>query len=84
MAGQWGGVLGMQNGIVVAPMGPDLTGPDLVAAVANAGGLGLLRAPSLVRLQLATSVPNHISSPPTFITHSLWPIYWGFEFKAKN
>lgn len=27
-------------------MGPDITGPELVAAVANAGGLGLIRAPS--------------------------------------
>lgn len=44
--GQWGGILGLENGIVVAPMGPDITGPELVAAVANAGGLGLLRAPS--------------------------------------
>ena len=26
-------------------MGPDIAGPELVAAVANAGGLGLLRAP---------------------------------------
>jgi NAD(P)H-dependent flavin oxidoreductase YrpB (nitropropane dioxygenase family) len=46
--GQWGGILGLENGIVVAPMGPDITGPELVAAVANAGGLGLLRAPSQV------------------------------------
>lgn len=46
MASQWGGILGLQNGIVVAPMGPDITGPELVAAVANAGGLGLIRAPS--------------------------------------
>lgn len=31
-----------------APMGPDISSPELVAAVANAGGLGLLRAPSQV------------------------------------
>ena len=30
--------------IVVAPMGPDLTGPELVAAVCNAGGFGILQA----------------------------------------
>ena len=30
--------------IIAAPMGPDLTGPDLVAAVSNAGGLGILQA----------------------------------------
>ena len=48
--GQWGGILGLENGIVVAPMGPDITGPELVAAVANAGGLGLLRSPSQVSI----------------------------------
>jgi nitronate monooxygenase len=42
--------------IVVAPMGPDLTGPDLVAAVCNAGGFGILQAqlcpPPLLRQQI--------------------------------
>lgn len=41
----WRGVLGFEYGIVQAPLGPDISGPQLVAAVANAGGLGLLRAP---------------------------------------
>eukprot|EP00249_Psilotum_nudum_P002624 c15741_g1_i1 orf=457-1506(-) len=41
----WGGFLGVEYGIVQAPLGPDISGPPLVAAVANAGGLGLLRAP---------------------------------------
>lgn len=41
----WGGILGFEYGIVQAPLGPDISGPHLVAAVANAGGLGLLRAP---------------------------------------
>ncbi|GLT26073.1 hypothetical protein SLA2020_011600 [Shorea laevis] len=41
----WGGILGFEHGIVQAPLGPDISGPELVAAVANAGGLGLLRAP---------------------------------------
>ncbi|GLT94382.1 hypothetical protein SLE2022_121250 [Rubroshorea leprosula] len=41
----WGGILGFEHGIVLAPLGPDISGPELVAAVANAGGLGLLRAP---------------------------------------
>lgn len=44
----WGGILGLETGIVLAPMGPDISSPELVAAVANAGGLGLLRAPSQV------------------------------------
>ncbi|KAI9120466.1 hypothetical protein K1719_007499 [Acacia pycnantha] len=41
----WRGILGFDYGIVQAPLGPDISGPDLVAAVANAGALGLLRAP---------------------------------------
>jgi nitronate monooxygenase/enoyl-[acyl-carrier protein] reductase II len=36
--------LGIEHPIISAPMGPDLTGPDLVAAVSNAGGLGILQA----------------------------------------
>ncbi|PIA60855.1 hypothetical protein AQUCO_00300404v1 [Aquilegia coerulea] len=40
-----GGILGVEHGIVLAPMGPDVAGPELVAAVANAGGLGLLASP---------------------------------------
>ncbi|RDX67358.1 yrpB [Mucuna pruriens] len=41
----WRGMLGFEYGIVQAPLGPDISGPHLVAAVANAGALGLLRAP---------------------------------------
>ncbi|KAK1567481.1 hypothetical protein Q3G72_012688 [Acer saccharum] len=41
----WRGILGFEYGIVQAPLGPDISGPELVAAVANAGGLGILRAP---------------------------------------
>jgi NAD(P)H-dependent flavin oxidoreductase YrpB (nitropropane dioxygenase family) len=37
-------LLGIQHPILCAPMGPDLTGPELVAAVGNAGGLGFLQA----------------------------------------
>jgi NAD(P)H-dependent flavin oxidoreductase YrpB (nitropropane dioxygenase family) len=47
---------GVTAPIVVAPMGPDLTGPELVAAVCNAGGFGILQAqfcsPPLLRAQL--------------------------------
>ena len=35
---------GIDAPIMVAPMGPDLTGPELVAAVCNAGGFGILQA----------------------------------------
>jgi len=37
-------LLGIQYPIIAAPMGPDLTGPEFVAAVSNAGGLGILQA----------------------------------------
>jgi enoyl-[acyl-carrier protein] reductase II len=47
---------GVAAPIVVAPMGPDLTGPELVAAVANAGGFGILQAqlcpPPILRDQI--------------------------------
>ncbi|KAK2387933.1 hypothetical protein P8452_26017 [Trifolium repens] len=41
----WRGIFGFEYGIIQAPLGPDISGPQLVAAVANAGALGLLRAP---------------------------------------
>ncbi|CAM6093361.1 unnamed protein product [Calypogeia fissa] len=41
----WGGFLGAKHGIVQAPLGPDISGPELVAAVSNAGGFGFLRTP---------------------------------------
>ncbi|KAG0524775.1 hypothetical protein BDA96_07G240500 [Sorghum bicolor] len=45
MPSGWRGILGFDYGIVQAPLGPDISGPDLVAAVANAGAIGLLRLP---------------------------------------
>jgi NAD(P)H-dependent flavin oxidoreductase YrpB (nitropropane dioxygenase family) len=49
-------MLGIEYPIIAAPMGPDLTGPELVAAVSNAGGLGILQAqlcpPPLFRQQI--------------------------------
>src|SRR3984893_12690916 len=36
-------MLGIEHPIIAAPLGPDLTGPDLVAAVSNAGGTGSLQ-----------------------------------------
>ncbi|XP_031497742.1 uncharacterized protein LOC116262468 isoform X1 [Nymphaea colorata] len=43
--GGWRGILGFDYGVVQAPLGPDIASPELVAAVANAGAIGLLRAP---------------------------------------
>ncbi|CAN6467195.1 unnamed protein product [Victoria cruziana] len=45
MAVSFGSILGFDNGIMVAPMGADVAGSALVAAVANAGGIGLLASP---------------------------------------
>lgn len=44
----WRGILGFDYGVVQGPMGPDISGPELVAAVANAGCLGILKAPDWV------------------------------------
>ncbi|XP_019425873.1 PREDICTED: uncharacterized protein LOC109334511 [Lupinus angustifolius] len=41
----WKGILGFEYGIVQAPLGPDISGPHLVAAVANSGALAFLRSP---------------------------------------
>jgi len=34
---------GVAAPVVLAPMGPDLAGPELVAAVSNAGGFGICK-----------------------------------------
>ena len=36
--------LGIEYPVISAPMGPDISGPELVAAVSNAGGLGILQS----------------------------------------
>ncbi|KAH9603158.1 hypothetical protein KSS87_018604 [Heliosperma pusillum] len=41
----WKGILGFDYGIVQAPLGPDISGPELVSVVANAGALAFLRCP---------------------------------------
>lgn len=48
------GILGFEYGIVQAPLGPDISSPQLVAAVANAGALGFLRVPDWVYLFFST------------------------------
>lgn len=49
-------LLGVDHPIISAPMGPDMTGPDLVAAVSNAGAFGILQAqfapPSALREEI--------------------------------
>src|SRR4029077_14636601 len=37
-------LLGIEFPILSAPMGNDLSGPELVAAISNAGGLGIMQA----------------------------------------
>lgn len=44
----WRGILGFDYGIVQAPLGPDISGPELAATVANSGAIGILRAPDWV------------------------------------
>ncbi|KAG0503766.1 hypothetical protein HPP92_003838 [Vanilla planifolia] len=41
----WRGILGFEYGIIQGPLGPDISSPELVSAVANAGAIGTLRAP---------------------------------------
>ena len=50
-------MLGIENPIIAAPMGPDLTGPGLVAAVSNAGGLGILQAQTVPSATLSSGNP---------------------------
>jgi nitronate monooxygenase len=49
-------LLGIEVPILCAPMGPNITRPELTAAVSNAGGLGIMQAqlypPPLLRQQL--------------------------------
>ncbi|HEX2172524.1 MAG TPA: nitronate monooxygenase [Dehalococcoidia bacterium] len=49
-------LLGIDVPIVCAPMGPSITGPELAAAVSNAGGLGVISfgadPPDLLRQQI--------------------------------
>ncbi|XP_020575851.1 uncharacterized protein LOC110021628 [Phalaenopsis equestris] len=41
----WRGILGFEYGIIQGPLGPDISGPELVSSVANAGAIGTLRVP---------------------------------------
>lgn len=61
----WHGILGFEYGIVQAPLGPDISGPELVAAVANAGGLAFLRAPDWVCFLLSL----HLLFASSFIVY---------------
>ncbi|XP_066351737.1 uncharacterized protein [Miscanthus floridulus] len=45
MGSGWRGILGFDYAIVQAPLGPNISGPELAAAVANAGAIGLIRLP---------------------------------------
>jgi hypothetical protein len=63
MGSGWRGILGFDYGIVQAPLGPDISGPELAAAVANAGAIGLIRLPDFV--------PTPASSSPLFSMFAL-------------
>src|SRR5271157_3958021 len=49
---------GVDAPIVVAPMGPDLTGVELVAAVCRAGGFGILQAQLCAPAQLREEIQH--------------------------
>jgi len=59
---------GIDAPIVAAPMGPDLTEPELVAAVCNAGGFGVLQA------QLSHAAVAAAADPLSSLAHrqALW------------
>lgn len=40
--------MGFHYGVVQGPLGHDISGPELVAAVANAGAIGILKTPDWV------------------------------------
>jgi len=48
--------LGMDNPIILAPMGGGPSSPELIAAVSNAGGMGTLAAPYLTPVQIDAEV----------------------------
>lgn len=52
----WRGVLDFEYGIVQAPLGPDISCPELVAAVANVGALGFLRVPDWVGFPITNTI----------------------------
>ena len=58
---------GIDAPIMVAPMGPDLTGPELVAAVCNAGGIQLYPGATVpAALAAATDPPSSHAYNETF------------------
>jgi NAD(P)H-dependent flavin oxidoreductase YrpB (nitropropane dioxygenase family) len=63
MASGWRGILGFEYGIVQAPLGPDISGPELAAAVANAGGIGLVRLPDWVPIPSTTTLSDYLDFP---------------------
>ena len=52
-------------------MGPDLTGPELVAAVSNPGGLGILQAqfcsPPVFRQEIRRGTPDELANAAVFL-----------------
>jgi hypothetical protein len=59
----WRGILGFDYGVVQPPLGPDISGPQLAAAVANAGAIGLIRLPDFVPTPSSSSLQFYIMFP---------------------
>jgi NAD(P)H-dependent flavin oxidoreductase YrpB (nitropropane dioxygenase family) len=67
-------LLGIEFPILSAPMGPDVSGPELVAAISNAGGLGIMQAQLHPRSLLRQAIHHvrHLTDKPfgvNFILH---------------
>jgi NAD(P)H-dependent flavin oxidoreductase YrpB (nitropropane dioxygenase family) len=78
-------MLGIEYPIIAAPMGPDLSGPELVAAVSNAGGLGILQAQlcapplfreEIQRIRTLTDKPFGVNVLLHFPIEDRWRCVW--------
>lgn len=82
-------ILGIEVPIFTAPMGPDITSPELAAAVSNAGGLGIIsfgaKPPSLFRQTLARM--RELTDKPfgvNFLLEAPFPIEEQFKISLEE
>jgi NAD(P)H-dependent flavin oxidoreductase YrpB (nitropropane dioxygenase family) len=73
---------GLAAPIVAAPIGPDLTGPELVAAVCNAGRFGILRA-LMIPDRRGKSLPNGENIKTNVDCHVLHPLRKGTSSRSR-
>jgi NAD(P)H-dependent flavin oxidoreductase YrpB (nitropropane dioxygenase family) len=84
-------LLGIEFPIFSAPMGPDIAGPDLAAAVSGAGGLGLMQAQfsppadfreQIQRVRRATDKPFGVNFILALRTRKIWRCAWTSTFRS--